>query len=151
MRARDLVEEYPSVSVESDGLEAAQLLAQHRLPGLVVTAEDGHPVAILPTSQVVRSVVPQYVQQDPVLAGVLDEKASDQIVHQLNRLKVRDMLPQPPMEVAVVDANDTALEVAAVMARLRCPLVAVVENGRLTGVVTASRLLEYALNDSSAT
>jgi CBS domain-containing protein len=151
MRARDLVEDYPAVSVDADALEAAQLLARHRLPGLVVTTEDGHPIAILPTSQVVRSVVPQYVQQDPVLAGVLDEKASDQIVHGLSRLKVRDMLPHPPTEIAVVNANDTVLEVAALMARLRSPLVAVVENGRLAGVVTASRLLEYALNDSSAT
>lgn len=148
MRARDLVEDYPSVSVEADALEAAQLLAEHRLPGLVVTTEDGRPVAILPTSQVVRSVVPQYIQEDPSLAGVLDEGASDRIVHQLSRLSVRDMMSHPPVELAVLDADDTVLQVAALMARLRSPLVAVVEDGRLAGVVTASRLLEYAFSDT---
>ncbi|MGH7292286.1 MAG: CBS domain-containing protein, partial [Myxococcota bacterium] len=37
------------------------------------------------------------------------------------------------------------VEVAAVMAHERAPLVAVVEKGRLVGVITASRLLEVAL------
>jgi hypothetical protein len=37
------------------------------------------------------------------------------------------------------------VEVAAIMARLRCPLVAVMEDTRLLGVISASRLLEMAL------
>ena len=42
-----------------------------------------------------------------------------------------------------VNHDDTIIEIAAIMARLRCPLVAVVRRtGRLIGVITASRLLE---------
>ncbi|HZC27486.1 MAG TPA: CBS domain-containing protein [Actinopolymorphaceae bacterium] len=146
MLARDLVEEYPSVSVDSDALEAAQLLGRHRLPGLVVTTADGHPTAVLPASQVVRFVVPRYIQDDPSLARVLDEKAADRIVSQLRPLTVADMLPDRPAELPVLHADDTVLELAALMARLRCPLVAIVDDDQLLGVVTASRLLTLALH-----
>ena len=45
----------------------------------------------------------------------------------------------------MVNHDDTIVEVAAVMARLQCPLAAVLENGRFVGVITASRLLQVAL------
>ena len=48
-------------------------------------------------------------------------------------------------ELAVVNADDTIVEVAAIMARLRCPLAAVVSGDRMIGVITASRLLQTAL------
>jgi len=41
--------------------------------------------------------------------------------------------------------DDTIVEVAAVMARLRCPLIAVMKDRELVGVITASRLLAAAL------
>ncbi|WP_020578060.1 CBS domain-containing protein [Actinopolymorpha alba] len=148
MLARDLVEDYPAVSVDADALEAAQLLGRHRLPGLVVTAEDRRPIAVLPASQVVRFVIPKYIQDDPSLARVIDEKASDRIVHELSGLRVGDLLPERRSELPVLHADDTVLELAAVMARLRSPLVAIVDDGHLTGVVTASRLLELALHDT---
>jgi CBS domain-containing protein len=146
--ARDLVEEYPAVPVDANALEAAQLLGRHRLPGLVVTDPNGKPIAILPASQVVRFVVPGYVQDDPSLARVIDEKAAEQIVNQLSPLTVGDLLPERPRELPVLHGNDTVLELAALMARLRCPLVAIVDDDRLLGVVTASRLLSLALHRS---
>ena len=39
MRAADLAEGFPVVTVDSDALDAARLLAEHRLPGIVVTLE----------------------------------------------------------------------------------------------------------------
>ena len=42
-------------------------------------------------------------------------------------------------------ADDTIVEVAAVMAHERAPLVAVLAGKNLIGVITASRLLEVAL------
>jgi CBS domain-containing protein len=47
----------------------------------------------------------------------------------------------------VAEADDTIIEVAEVMARLRSPLVAVVKDGKLHGVITASRLLAAALKE----
>lgn len=142
MRAGEIAEEYPVVGIDVPALEAVQLLSQRRLPGLVVTEVDGRPKAVLPASQIVRYIVPDYVQRDPSLAGVLGEKAADKIAQRLRSAKVGDLLPQQPQELPVLQADDTVLELAAVMARLRSPLCAVVERGRIVGVVTAAHLLE---------
>ncbi|HEY0688871.1 MAG TPA: hypothetical protein VGD71_07500 [Kribbella sp.] len=41
----------------------------------MVTAADGSPYTVLPASQVVRFLVPSYVQDDPSLARVIDESS----------------------------------------------------------------------------
>jgi CBS domain-containing protein len=141
MRAGEIAEKYPVVGVGSNALEAALLLAKDRLPGLVVTAENGSPKAILPASQVVRFMVPDYIRSDPSLARVVGESAADRIAERLRSATVGDLLPDEPQELPVLQADDTVLELAAVMARLRSPLCAVVEDGHIVGVVTAAQLL----------
>ncbi|HET8601120.1 MAG TPA: CBS domain-containing protein [Segeticoccus sp.] len=142
MQARDMVEEFPVTSLDADALEAAKVMAAERLPGLVVVDARGRPHSILGASQVVRFLVPRYVQDDPSLAGVVGESLADQVADKLSGVSVRRLLPEEPQELAVVHADDTVLELAAVMARLRSPLVAVVEDDQVVGVVTASRLLQ---------
>ncbi len=145
MHASEMAEEYPVVDLDSGALDAARLLAEHRLPGLVVTDRDGCPQSVLPASQVVRFLVPTYIQDDPSLAGVLSESMADTVVDKLGGKKVRSLLPSEATELPRVNADDTIIEVAAVMARLRCPLVAVMEDKTLLGVISASRLLQLAL------
>jgi CBS domain-containing protein len=145
MRAADLAEDFPVVSVDSDALDAARLLAEHGLPGIVVTDNSGKPFAVLPASQVVRFIVPKYVQDDPSLAGVLNESMADRAADKLGGKRVRDVLPEHLTNVPWAHADDTIIEVAAVMARLRSPLLAVVKDGKLFGVITASHLLAAAL------
>ena len=55
------------------------------------------------------------------------------------------MLPDRPDSVPSVPADATIIEVAAAMSRLRSPLVAVIKDGELHGVITAARLLAVAL------
>ncbi|SEP15063.1 CBS domain-containing protein [Amycolatopsis saalfeldensis] len=145
MRAAEMAEDYPVVELDSDALAAARLLAQRRLPGLVVIDATGCPQSVLPASEVVQFLVPPYVRDDPSLAGVLNESMADRIADKLGGRRVRDLLPDEPAELPRVNADDTVVEVAAMMARLKCPLVAVMEGRTLLGVVSASRLLELAL------
>jgi len=145
VRAEQIAEEFPVVSLGSDALEAVRLLATRRLPGLVVTDRAGTPVTILPASQVVRLLVPAYVQEDPSLAGVLSESMADRIADKLGGKSVQAVLPKPPPHMATVKSDDTLVEVAAIMAQNRSPLVAVVSSDGLVGVITAARLLEVAL------
>lgn len=140
-----MAEQFPVVGLDSDALEAATLLAKNRLPGLIVTDDRGRPHAVLPASQVVRFLVPSYVQDDPSLARVIDEPDADRIAEKLAGVTVRKLLPTQHPELAVVNADDTMLEVAALMARLRSPLVVVVDGDRILGAITASRLLELAV------
>jgi CBS domain-containing protein len=145
MRAAELAEDFPVVTVDSDALAAARLLAEHRLPGIVVTDRAGKPFAVLPASQVVRFIVPRYVQDDPSLAGVLNESMADRAADKLGSKTVRDVLPEKLVKLPSAHADDTIIEVAALMARLRSPLIAVVKDDVLLGVITASHLLAAAL------
>lgn len=145
MRADAMAEPYPVTTLETDALEVARLLAKERLPGIVVTDADGRPHSILGAAQVVRFLVPSYMREDPSLAAVVDESFADRAADALSGVPVGRLLTERPVELPVVAPDDTILEVAATMDRTRCPLVAVVVNDQVTGVVTASRLLEFAL------
>jgi CBS-domain-containing membrane protein len=151
--AQDLAAPYPTVRMDTPAREAARLLAERHLPGLIVVDENDHPVAILPGSQVLRVLVPSYVQDDPTLARVLEEEYADRICEALTGRTVADMLPSDRKKLPVVAPDDTALEIAAIMAANRSPLVAVVEqrdkSAPLIGVVTASDLLERLLQDAA--
>jgi predicted transcriptional regulator len=137
-----MAEDFPVVGLDTDAREAVELLAARRLPGLIVVDEKGKPHSVLPASQVVRFLVPSYVQDDPSLARVIDESLADQVADKLANVTVRKLLPKEPPELPVVNHDDTVVEVAAIMARLRCPLVAVMKDKEIIGAITASRLLE---------
>jgi len=147
MRARDLAQHYPTVSLDTDAMEAARLMAREQLPGLIVCKVDGQPYTVLPGSQILRFLVPRYVQDDPRLARVYDEKASDQLCAELRHSTVRDLLPdrQDIDEIPIVDGDATTIEVAAVMARVHSPVVAVVEDDDVLGAITVRRLLDHLL------
>ena len=144
--AREIVEPFPVVALSSPALEATRLLIERRLPGLIVCDERGAPHSVLPGSQVLRFLIPGYVQDDPSLARVYDEAHADRLCASLAGRTVADLLSKKArVELPVVAGDDTALEIAAIMAKLRSPLVAVVEDGTLLGAVTVSRLLERLL------
>lgn len=149
MRARDLAVEYETVSVDTDAMAAARLMAEHKLPALLVVDDDGAPKAILPASQMVKILVPAYVIDDPALAAVVDEPHADKLCEALAGRMVRDCLSKSVPTPPVAEPDATALEVAALMAQVRSPLVAVVDTNkagsRLLGVITAAHLLEQLL------
>jgi CBS domain-containing protein len=145
VKAEEIAEEFPVVDIDSPALEAARMLAEHRLPGIVVLTTDGQLYAVVPASQVVRFIVPIYVQDDPSLAGVLAESMADRAAEKLGGKTVRELLQQHQLTLPTANADDTIIEVAAIMGRLRSPLIAVMKEGKLHGVITASRLLAVAL------
>ena len=66
---------------------------------------------------------------------------------------VADILPkEPKTQLPVVQADATAIEIAALMARMRSPIVAVVEDATPTssmiGAVSVAHLLELLLPQS---
>lgn len=153
MRARELAEQLPTVGPEDQAWDAARLIAGHRLPGIAVVDRDGRPVAVLPATQVLRWVVPAYIQDDPALARVLDETDADRMCAGLTGKRVRDLLPGKGhrVELAAVDGDATVVECAAEMARLRSPLLVVVDSGgHVHGLLTASHLLEKLLPEKGS-
>jgi len=146
MQARDLVAPFPTVQPETPAVEAARLLAGQNLPGVIVVSAAGRPLTILPGTQVLRMAVPLYIQEDPALARVVDEAAADVFVRELGERTVAECLPSERRELPVVGPDATVLEIAALMARLRSPLVAVAdEDGILAGAITLDALLDRVL------
>ena len=148
MRARDLAVPFPAVGLDDDALTAARLMAEQKLPGIIVCHGDGSPHTVLPGSQLLRFVIPRYIQDDEALARVIDEKDADAMFAELSGRAVRSLLPKEETELPVVAGDDTVMEVAALMARAHSPLVAVVEGGRLLGCVTVAALLDRYLPES---
>ena len=145
MRAEDLEEKFPVVRIDSDAVDAARKIAEHNLPGLLVTDTSGNPYAVLPAFAILRFILPRYVQDDLALAGVLGEPRPGQAVQNLAGKTVGDVLPDNVRDIPSVDARATVTKAAAEMARLRSPLIAVTKDGKVHGVITASRLLAAAL------
>lgn len=151
MRARDLAEDLPTVRSDDPATLAVRLIAERRLPGIAVVDERGHPVAVLPASQVLRTLVPGYIQEDPSLARVLDEAHADLCGADMERRRVRELLPtgKHTVELAAVDAGATVVECAALMAKLRSPLLVVTEGGETLGLLTAAHLLEVLMGPAA--
>lgn len=143
MRARDLAMPHPTVRLDAPAIDAARLLAGQDLPGLIVVDSGNEPLTILPGTQVLQMAVPRYCQEDPALARVIDEGAADVFLRGLGDRTVASSLPAERREPPVVDPDATLLEIAALMARLRSPLVAVVDRDEgLLGVVTLHVLMD---------
>lgn len=142
MRAGDIAVGLPTVTVADSVVKAVQLMAVGRMPGLVVVDGFGRPVAVLPGSQVLKLSIPAAFQDDPMLVRAVDESSADAFWRELGGLTVGDCLPRPVARPLTVTADATLLEIAALMARGRSPLVAVVGPDRVvTGVITLDRLL----------
>lgn len=144
MRAEDLLEPYPSIDIDAPAREAARQIGAEGRVGIVVLRE-GKPISVLPASQVLRSVVPGYLQEDPALTKVYDEKGADECAARLGERTVRDLLSAEDRRLAapLVSPETTGLECAALMAQQHTPLLVVVEeDGTMLGVVTAARVLE---------
>ena len=150
VHAADLAEDFPLVDVASPALEAARLLVQRALPGLVVT-EAGRPLLVLPGSQVMRFTLPDYVGESPSLADVVPEQEADHLCRALADRTVGQLLPpaaRGPRRDAdrpIVGPAATLVQIASVMSRQQSPIVAVVERDRVLGVITVHRLLGAAL------
>jgi len=151
VQAHELAAPYPTVRMVTAALDAARLITEKSRPGLIVVDEHDHPIAILPGSQVLRFVIPGYVQDDPALARVLDEAYADHMCDVLMGKTVRDLMPRDRVTLPVVAPDDTVLEIAAIMAANRSPLVAVVEErsetAPLLGAISVSQLLGRLLPD----
>ncbi len=144
MQARDIAIHMPTVTVRDRVARAVRVMAVGRMPGLIVVDDDGRPHTVLPGTQVLRLAIPGPYQEDPALAGTVDETQADLFWHELGDMTVGEALPQRPPQPAVVPVDANLLQVAAFMARQRTPLVAVVEHdGTLIGTITLERLITF--------
>lgn len=145
MLAADLAETVPTVNRATTGAEAARVVAEYRLSGLVVVDADENPIAVIPGSQILRMALPRYVVDDPSLSRTFDEPAADRLCARLNESTIGSLLDAEtltPYQPRAVRPADTLIEVASVMARGRQPLIVCrAASGQYVGAITMSRVL----------
>lgn len=143
MRAQALAVPAATVTLTDTVSTALRILAEHRLPGLVVTDEKHRPKAVLPGTQALRMGIALEFQEDAALARVVDEASADIFTQTPANRLIGECLPPRPEVRAVVTGDATLLEVACLMARTHSPLVAVIDgSGAMTGIITLSMVLE---------
>lgn len=121
------------------------MIAEYRLSGLVVADEAGVPIAVVPGSQILQLVLPQYIREDPNLAHVIDERGATELCGKLNRATLGELLDAERIKANVVPSvlpEDTLIEIAAAMASQHHPLIIVRDaQGGYHGAITLSRAL----------
>ncbi|MFI5660908.1 hypothetical protein [Streptomyces sp. NPDC051684] len=145
MRVRELAEPCTFIDPREPLTAAADLLADQRLPALLIQGARGRPTGMLSAGQLIGACLPSYVALDPLLARVVDEAHADQLRVVPGRV-VADCRAAGRARPPSIAVDRTVMELAEVMARTDAPLVVVTEPGadgdaRPVGAVTAARLL----------
>lgn len=77
MKARNLASPRDTVGRDDPASEAARILARHDVRAVLVVDSDGGFVDALSDSELLRALLPSYVEDDESLARVLEESASE--------------------------------------------------------------------------
>jgi CBS domain-containing protein len=144
MRARDLAVPYPLLPADAPAAEAARLLAEEPIDAVFVERHGQLQGVVSDIGLLVR-MLPGYIIEDPKLAQVMEEGAADLLWRRLEGHTAGELLVKKGSEVPQVDGDATLMEVAAVMAGARAPMVAVRQGDRLIGGITSSALLTRLL------
>lgn len=147
MKARELARRHPHVDSEAPAYEAARIVvdAGEESQGVVVADKEGGLQGVVSEIGLLRFLLPAYVIEDEILAGVLSPETGDLLWRRLEGRRVSDLLAEASEEPPNVGGDATLLEVASAMVKARSPLVVVNEEGRLAGAITAASLLRRLL------
>lgn len=129
---------------DEDALDVVRRLLAGQWDGLVVV-DDNEPQATVALDQVLRLALPEYVEEDVSLAAVYAERAAGTFAESMRGRLIGDVLPWPARPPVVVPPDATLLEVAVVMATEQATIVAVVDDGRTLGAVSARAILRSVL------
>ena len=144
MKAVELAEQVPTVGRATTGAEAARVIAEYRLSGLVVADEAACPSPSYPAASC-SLVLPQYVRDEPNLSHAYDELGADELCRVLNKATIGELLEakrltatKPPS----VLPEDTLIEISSAMDSAHTPVILVTDrDGGHHGVITLSRVL----------
>jgi len=148
MRARNLASPRETIRRDASAAEAARILARHDIRAILVVDEGGAFAGVLSDSELLRGLLPAYVTDNEALARVLEESASDALYRRIGSKTVADLMPTDRDVDPVVRADDTLVEVAAVMVRARASLVGVIEGDRLVGGISIDDLVSHLLKST---
>ncbi len=153
MLASDLQVSLPLVQRHTTALKAAKLIARKRLAGLVVANEEGIPVAVVSSADVLGLMVPGYVLDDMSLAGVLDEAGAEEMWTRINERTIGELLDDDGVnvrEITRIDADANLVEMAATMVDAHAEIAMVGEPKPKSRFITLPAVMEAIVTACSA-
>lgn len=141
LRSRDLVSDYPTVTRWTSCLRAAQLMAEHNAPSVLVLDPLGRAVGELTGGQLLQAAVPKDVGIDPPSARYVEAGHAKVFAEQLSKITVGDLLPTLT-NLPVARPATTALEAAGLMVAADTHIVAVADETALAGVIRLNSLID---------
>ena len=108
---------------------------------ILVVDDHGSLVGVLSGADLLRGLLPVYLQADEQLAGVLDEELAEKLFERVKNRLVSELLRRPE-ELPQVSGDSSLIEVASVMVRTASPLLAVVDGGVIVGGISLAALLD---------
>ena len=145
MKALGLVSPLEVLPVDASAHEAALLLSRLQTDAAIVVDDDRF-IGVVTDEDLLRALLPSYVEEADALARVLEEASSERLWQRLEGRTVRDLMTRHREEDPVVDGDASLIEVASVMIRAEAPIVAVIHDGRLVGGITIDHLLTHLLS-----
>jgi len=145
MKARNLASPRETVRTDDPASEAARILSRHDVRAVLVVDPGGEFSGVISDSELLRRLLPPYLEDNKALARVLEESAAEAFYRRLEGRTVADLMPDDRDEAPVVQGDDTLVEVAAVMVRSRASLVGVLDAGRLVGGISIDDLVTHLL------
>jgi CBS domain-containing protein len=146
MKARNLASPQPVLRAGAPARDAAAVLARHDVRAILVVDDHDALVGVLSDSELLRRLLPSYVDEASTLARVLEEGAAEVLYRRLEGRSIADLMTRDREVEPLVAGDDTLVEVASVMVRARAPAVGVVDDGRLIGGITIDDLLSHLLS-----
>jgi CBS domain-containing protein len=150
MRARELARPFPILPLDAPASEVGRLLAAEAVGVVFLHDPSGGLAGAVTDTRLLWFLLPGYLQQDPALAGVLEEAAAERLRDRLSGRTAGELLATAYRDVPELDGDANLVEVAALLVRTRAPVAAVRErDGRLLGGITTSALLARLLGDGA--
>jgi CBS domain-containing protein len=145
MKARNLTSPRETLRTDDPASEAARILSRHDVRAILVVDTDDEFAGVISDSELLRRLLPPYLEENESLVRVLEESAAEVLYRSLEGRTVADLMPDDRDDRPVVDADDTLIEVASAMVRSRASLVGVIDGGRLVGGIAIEDLVAHLL------
>jgi CBS domain-containing protein len=112
--------------------------------GVAVVDTRGTLLGLVGTHDVLRMIVPNYVDQVETLAGLIHEGYFEERFNKLAGVTAEDVMSR---EVDVVKSSDTIIKAAAIFVEHNRKVLPVVDKGQFVGMITRRSLLERIARD----
>jgi CBS domain-containing protein len=119
--------------------ECARVLTQAHVNGLIVV-EGEKVVGVITKADIFKSILPSYSDLLEDEQHLADFEYIEDRIHRLSEMKARDIMGTPPI---IVSSDMPLVKAGSLMILRRVKQLPVVDNERLSGIVTLTDIVKY--------